>query len=785
MGVLTPHILYLITAMFGWSLGIQTITLDHVQIENSHYNVVPNGKLTSEPSKLDDIIDALDKNLESALSSVESDESPMPLLDCEFEAGDICGFEPVQSQDHFYFTYSAHDARMVAASRDWTSLPWFREAYLYSPLLTAQLPHAVSSACMRISVRYQLQGSGSFLRVGIMPKAVSDPGIFHPDDSIFFANVTDVNQNLPILDDEWTTLKHVVPFPDEPFQVVFHAGFNFTSNQPPANVQLKNVLVSALFPCDENDNAKPPIPRPIAHPCSAFAHFEKQCRNGDCLQIERANGVWSEPFCKCSIEWSGNRCQEKNWPVTDFSEDLYNAITGINDASSSSVDVPPNITVSCRWDTMSLRVPALRLALTGLWMEDDNPPCLAEDKTCCLQKLPPKAGSVGLTYGLEFSFYKCGTSFELEDDVIIFKNGLLFEKSTGDLKLRGNFRLRRSPRHVRYNFFCKMSLMGSVSSAAVQAKDVVDESFFGLGDVPIALRLSSSSSTSGDSDSSVEVVLGERLAFEIVLPAPTPLVVNCRLSICSKGGDGRKACPSDDCSSRGLSQKRGRRSTMNVRDGDRSTTVVSPRIILKRPDSVENEVGDKRFWPVAEARINMTEPPSHDTPAVQSAALEQLVTYVAIAILITVIILLLIYVFILMAQIRHLRLRTRRQIERVLAAQGSIDGVSCKDLDTSDYWTQFRRILMGGRLGDSLYSEGGEFDVAYHEAEEKVKDDSSSANEGLVDATHQFIYDAGCRDQDDQASPPRTKSADRYQFPGSDMTRELYERRGVDCNNNE
>ena len=117
---------------------------------------------------------------------------------------------------------------------------------------------------------------------------------------------------------------------------------------------------------------------------------------------------------------------------------------------------------------------------------------------------------------------------------------------------------------------------------------------------------------------------------------------------------------------------------------------------------------------------------------------------------------------------------------------------------------------MGGKAEDSNYSEGGEFDVAYHVDESRqlraaeIKEGGGggsgrvpgSARIGSVESrndasdvvTDQFDYQANPADSGRleglpvEVGPMRPK--ERYRFPGSEMTRELYERRGVDLNNN-
>ena len=98
---------------------------------------------------------------------------------------------------------------------------------------------------------------------------------------------------------------------------------------------------------------------------------------------------------------------------------------------------------------------------------------------------------------------------------------------------------------------------------------------------------------------------------------------------------------------------------------------------------------------------------------------------------------------------------------------------------------------MGGRVNGSNFLEAGEFDVAYHEADDGIATNGcvrlksvsvdSSRHDSTDNVTDQFDYEANPGESQDKAA---RKARDRYRFPGSEMTRELYERRGVDLNNN-
>ena len=124
---------------------------------------------------------------------------------------------------------------------------------------------------------------------------------------------------------------------------------------------------------------------------------------------------------------------------------------------------------------------------------------------------------------------------------------------------------------------------------------------------------------------------------------------------------------------------------------------------------------------------------------------------------------------------------------------------------------------MGGKAEDSNYSEGGQFDVAYHVDESRqlqmadIKEGSGgggigggaggsrvpelarigsieSRNDASDVVTDQFDYEAnpadGGRLERSPVDADLMRPKERYRFPGSEMTRELYERRGVDLNNN-
>ena len=105
---------------------------------------------------------------------------------------------------------------------------------------------------------------------------------------------------------------------------------------------------------------------------------------------------------------------------------------------------------------------------------------------------------------------------------------------------------------------------------------------------------------------------------------------------------------------------------------------------------------------------------------------------------------------------------------------------------------------MGGQAADSNFSEAGEFDVAFYEAEASRMDASRRQNEtndhnnnsamdscATDDVTDQSDFRINPSDAKNKAVAARSKinHKERYRFPGSEMTRELYDRR-VDLNNN-
>ena len=105
---------------------------------------------------------------------------------------------------------------------------------------------------------------------------------------------------------------------------------------------------------------------------------------------------------------------------------------------------------------------------------------------------------------------------------------------------------------------------------------------------------------------------------------------------------------------------------------------------------------------------------------------------------------------------------------------------------------------MGGQAADSNYSEAGEFDVAFYEAEASRIDVSRRQNEtnNATDNNNNSVLDSCATDDvtdqfDFRMNPSDVKNKarskmnqkERYRFPGSEMTRELYDRR-VDLNNN-
>ena len=185
---------------------------------------------------------------------------------------------------------------------------------------------AAAQPCLDIVLFYQLRGD-AFLRVGLIPRSASPSSHEHPVDEFFFANVSvsDTNRSLlgdganwqahnGTLVDEWSEIQGWIPLPLEEFQIVIHAGVNFTSYQSVNVIQLKSIIANVKDCPDEI--SLPPVrpPPPNFVPCTPRALEEVDCLNeGQCQQLVRNHGVRSQPFCQCPEDWAGRRCEERRW----------------------------------------------------------------------------------------------------------------------------------------------------------------------------------------------------------------------------------------------------------------------------------------------------------------------------------------------------------------------------------------------------------------------------------------------------------------------------------------
>jgi len=210
--------------------------------------------------------------------------------------------------------------------------------------------------------------------------------------------------------------------------------------------------------------------------------------------------------------------------------------------------------------------------------------------------------------------------------------------------------------------------------------------------------------------------------------------------------------------------------------------------------------------------------PSRESPELLESSIENLVLYSIVLALATIVLTLLISICILLAQMKVLKRRLRRQMEQALTVQNCAQEDSTfKTLNGTDYWSHFRRILMGGRAPDPDCYSGGEFDVAFQVGREvplresrqfgcdssphlpaRLPGHAKNCNDstldvgnagdqiGLRETDYNNRNENGNVRQDSAIGIDRsfTCVSGRYEFPGSDMTKELYERRGVDLNNN-
>ena len=238
-------------------------------------------------------------------------------IDCSFAAGDACGFESFHSDDSFRFEISPFQRRMVAIDRGSYPLPWYRDAHLWSPLQPMTPGSAVgrTTSCLDVEIAYQIRGD-AFLRVGLILTSESEMVHQRPFDDHYFVGVQ--NRSAKVKDgvrkaEEWAYLRGSVPAPQEGFQLVIHAGVNFTSYRVVGVVQLKSVIVRKVS-CAVGVDRKAPtrLPRPKLALCSPRARSERFCDNGgQCFQLARRGATESAPFCRCVSPWIGPSCSDR------------------------------------------------------------------------------------------------------------------------------------------------------------------------------------------------------------------------------------------------------------------------------------------------------------------------------------------------------------------------------------------------------------------------------------------------------------------------------------------